>query len=65
MKKVFLACVLTMIALCAYAREVKISVTPSNAKIFVDGNYVADGVTTVNVTKKNRVVEFDNVEFIQ
>lgn len=38
------------------AREVKISVTPSNAKIYVDGNYYADGVATVNVTKRAEFV---------
>lgn len=34
------------------AKEVKISVTPSTAKIFIDGNYVGDGVVTVPVKMK-------------
>lgn len=34
------------------AKEVKITVTPSDAKIFIDGNYVADGVTTATIRKK-------------
>ena len=38
------------------AREVKVSVTPSDAKIYVDGNYYADGVATVNVSKKYEFV---------
>ena len=38
------------------AREVKVSVTPSDAKIYVDGNYYADGVATVNVSKKSEFV---------
>ena len=37
-------------------REVKVSVTPSDAKIYVDGNYYADGVATVNVSKKSEFV---------
>lgn len=39
-----------------HAREVKVSVTPSDAKIYVDGNYYADGVATVNVSKKSEFV---------
>ena len=38
------------------AREVNVSVTPSDAKIYVDGNYYADGVATVNVSKKSEFV---------
>ena len=38
------------------ARVVKVSVTPSDAKIYVDGNYYADGVATVNVSKKSEFV---------
>ena len=38
------------------AREVKVSVTPSDAKIYVDGNYYADGVATINVSKKSEFV---------
>jgi hypothetical protein len=34
------------------SKEVKITVTPSDAKIFIDGNYVADGVTTATIRKK-------------
>ena len=34
------------------AKEVKITVTPSAAKIFIDGNYVADGITTATLRKK-------------
>lgn len=35
------------------AKDVKITVTPSTAKIYIDGNYVGDGVTTANVKKKD------------
>jgi len=34
------------------AKPIKISVTPSDAKIYIDGNYQADGVTTANIRKK-------------
>ena len=52
-----MACLLMLSSITlVHAREVKVSVTPSNAKIYVDGNYFADGVTTVNVTKKQEFV---------
>lgn len=35
------------------AKEVKISVIPSDAKIYIDGNYVADGITTASLKKKD------------
>lgn len=35
------------------AKDVKITVMPSTAKIYIDGNYVGDGVTTANVRKKD------------
>lgn len=38
------------------ARDVKVSVTPSEAKIYVDGNYYADGVTTVSVNNRSEFV---------
>lgn len=38
------------------AREVKISVMPEDTKIFVDGVYVGDGITTVNVKRKERFI---------
>jgi len=52
MKRLFL-----LVALFAFfgsmnAKPIKISVTPSDAKIYIDGNYQADGVTTANVRKK-------------
>lgn len=34
------------------AKDVKISVTPSTAKIYIDGNYVGDGIVTATVKKK-------------
>lgn len=37
----------------AYAKDVKISVTPSDAKIYIDGNYAGDGVVTASVKKKD------------
>lgn len=52
---------LTIVLICSInlslsAREVKVSVTPSDAKIYVDGNYYADGVATVNVSKRSEFV---------
>ena len=52
MKKLFFVFLLCLLNTSLQAREIKVSVTPSNAKIYVDGNYYADGVATINVTKK-------------
>jgi PEGA domain. len=42
-----------VIPLIAEAKSVKISVIPSDAKIFVDGNYVSDGITTASFGTKD------------
>lgn len=47
---------LTLLSLSA--KDVKISVVPENAKIYVDGNYVGDGIVTVRVTG-----DFLNIKF--
>lgn len=53
MKKLFLfVLLLCSINVSLKAREIKVSVTPSNAKIYVDGNYYADGIAVINVKKK-------------
>jgi len=48
------------------AKEVKITVTPFDAKIFVDGNYAADGVTTATIRKKEGfiVVKFEKEGYV-
>lgn len=48
------------------AREVKISVMPEDTKIFVDGVYVGDGITTVNVKRKERfiVLKFEKEGYV-
>ena len=48
------------------AKEVKITVTPSDARIFIDGNYAADGVTTATIKKKEGfiVVKFEKEGYI-
>lgn len=52
MKRIlFLFCVLAF-ATFAEAKDIKITVTPSDAKIYIDGNYVSDGVTTATLKKK-------------
>lgn len=52
MKKGFL--ILLSLLFCCFieAREVKITVTPSTAKIYIDGNYQGDGVVVASVKKK-------------
>ena len=46
-------CALVCIPVFALAKDVKISVTPSDAKIYIDGNYVGDGVVTASLKKKD------------
>lgn len=49
-----------------YAKDVKITVVPSDAKIYVDGNYVGDGVTTASLKKKDGflVLKFEKEGYI-
>lgn len=52
MKKiVLLICATLMGVICVWARDIKISAHPSDAKIYIDGNYVGDGVVTASVKK--------------
>lgn len=53
MKRILLLCISILPLLMIEARDVKVTVTPSTAKIYVDGNYVGDGVITANVKKKD------------
>lgn len=54
MKKILLLiCSMLIGAICAGAKDVKISVTPSDAKIYIDGNYVGDGIVTASVKRSD------------
>ncbi len=54
MKRILLlCCTLLAASICLAAKEVKITVIPSNAKIYIDGNYAADGITTATLKKKD------------
>lgn len=54
MKKRLLSLILfAFIPFIINAKDVKITVTPSTAKIYIDGNYVGDGVVTTSVKKKD------------
>lgn len=44
---------LLLVAIAAEAKEIKIAVIPSDAKIYVDGNYYGDGTVTASLTKKD------------
>lgn len=48
------------------SKEVKITVIPSDAKIYIDGNYVADGITTATLKKKDGfiVVKFEREGYV-
>lgn len=61
---VFLALVASSVL--AGAKNVKISVTPSDAKIYIDGNYVGDGVVTASMKKKDGfiVVKFERPDYV-
>lgn len=51
MKKILSVLLCSFLAILSLsAKDVKISVVPENAKIYVDGNYVGDGIVTVKVT---------------
>lgn len=57
MKKIFLC----LFALCgiwctAAAKDVKITVIPSDARIYIDGNYVSDGIVMASIKKKDGFV---------
>jgi len=67
MKKIlFLCCSLFAVSVCWAAKEVKITVIPSDAKIYVDGNYAADGITTATLKKKDGfiVVKFEREGYV-
>ena len=54
MKKILLlCCTLFAATICLAAKEVKITVIPSDAKIYIDGNYAADGITTATLNLNN------------
>lgn len=61
-----LCCTLFAASICQAAKEVKITVIPSDAKIYIDGNYVADGITTATLKKKDGfiVVKFEREGYV-
>lgn len=65
-KLLILLCAFIGVAALAGAKDVKISVTPSDARIYVDGNYVGDGVTTASMKKKDGfiVVKFERQGYV-
>lgn len=67
MKKILLlCCTLFAATICLTAKEVKITVIPSDAKIYIDGNYAADGITTATLKKKDGfiVVKFEREGYV-
>ena len=52
-KRLMPALLLLMISVIADAKIVKVSVTPSDAKIYLDGNYAGDGVVNATVRSKD------------
>lgn len=67
MKKILLlCCTLFASSICLAAKEVKITVIPSDAKIYIDGNYAADGITTATLKKKDGfiVVKFEREGYV-
>tara|TARA_B110000879_G_scaffold191034_1_gene255848 strand:+ start:138 stop:821 length:684 start_codon:yes stop_codon:yes gene_type:complete len=54
-KNILLAAFLLLFSF-ASAKEVKISVMPEDTKIYVDGVYVGDGYTTVNVRRRESFI---------
>lgn len=66
MKKVLFMLLCLFIGSTIYAKDVKVTVSPSDAKIYVDGNYVGDGVTTASLKKKDGflVLKFEKEGYI-
>jgi len=68
MKKMFVFMAILVLAsnISIAGKEVKITVTPSDARIYVDGNYAADGVTTATIRKKEGfvVVKFEKEGYV-
>ena len=67
MKKILLlCCTLFAATICLAAKEVKITVIISDAKIYLDGNYAADGITTATLKKKDGfiVVKFEREGYV-
>ena len=67
MRKILLLLMtLCLSLLYAGAKDVKISVTPSDAKIYIDGNYVGDGIATASLKKKDGfvVVKFEKEGYV-
>ena len=62
MKHWFLVILSCLLPLLLQAKDVKISVIPSTAKIYIDGNYVADGVTTASLKKRDGFIVVKFVE---
>lgn len=66
MRKTILAAVTMILSLNLLAKDVKITVSPSEAKIYVDGNYVADGMTVASLKKKDGflVLKFEKEGYV-
>jgi hypothetical protein len=66
MRKILLLYLFLFTTLITYAKDVKITVIPSSAKIYIDGNYVGDGVTTANIKKRDGfiVVKFQQEGYV-
>lgn len=47
---------LLLVALCATAKKIKVSVSPATAKIYVDGSYYGEGQALLNIPKKEGFV---------
>lgn len=62
--KFLLMLVLAFSSLGMWAKDVKISVTPSDAKISVDGNYMADGIVVAKITKDFIVVKLERDGYV-
>ena len=56
MSKNILLAVFLLLFSFASAKEVKIQVMPEDTKIYVDGVYVGDGYTTVNVRRRESFI---------
>lgn len=57
MRKVIIAFTVLLLGYASLsAKEIKISVTPDDAKIYIDGNYVGDGTVVANIKRSEEFI---------
>jgi hypothetical protein len=66
MRRILLFIIVNTFSFSLFAKDVKITVSPSESKIYIDGNYVADGMTIASLKKKDGfiVLKFEKEGYV-